>query len=116
MSDPLSVYVDVDDTLIRTTAHGRIAIPNVVEAVRRLSADGAHLYLWSAGGAEYAREVAAELGIAELFLAFLPKPEVMIDDRESPTWWMIELRPEQVGPQTSHQQLEGFLVRGKVEA
>jgi hypothetical protein len=32
------------------------------------------------GGGEYCRRVAERLGIAELFEAFLPKPDVCIDD------------------------------------
>jgi hypothetical protein len=79
-------YVDVDDTLVRTVGTTRIPIVSVIEHVRRLKADGATLYLWSAGGADYCRETAAELGIADCFVAFLPKPRVMIDDQEVKDW------------------------------
>ena len=76
------VYVDVDNTLVRTTALGREPIKAVIDHVRRLKDDGAELYLWSAGGANYCREIAAELGIEHCFTAFLPKPRIMIDDEE----------------------------------
>ena len=79
-------YVDVDDTLVRTVGTTRIPIVSVIEHFRRLKAEGATLYLWSAGGADYCRETAAELGITDCFVAFLPKPRVMIDDQEVKDW------------------------------
>ncbi len=82
MTNPTTqiVYVDVDDTLVRSVGSKRIPMPRVVERVRRLHQSGATLYLWSSGGADYARESAEELGIRELFTAFLPKPTLIIDD------------------------------------
>lgn len=44
------------------------------------------LYGWSAGGAGYARASAEEFGLAGCFVAFLTKPNVMIDD-QSPAEW-----------------------------
>jgi predicted HAD superfamily phosphohydrolase YqeG len=78
-SSPKAVYVDVDNTLIRTAATKQIPITRSVEYVKRLHAEGCTLYLWSRGGA--ARGVALSLGIADLFQAFLPKPDVVFDDR-----------------------------------
>jgi hypothetical protein len=40
---PLVVYVDVDDTLIRTAGSKRIPIGSVIEHVRALAAAGAEL-------------------------------------------------------------------------
>jgi hypothetical protein len=78
---PLIVYVDVDDTLVRTVGTKRIPMTGAVAHVRSLFADGARLYCWSSGGGEYARAVAEELGIAACFVAFLPKPHVLLDDQ-----------------------------------
>lgn len=83
---PLVVYVDVDDTLIRTAGTKRIPVSGVSQHVASLAADGAVLYCWSSGGAEYAKEVAVELGIDRCFAGFLPKPHVMIDDQEVSAW------------------------------
>lgn len=80
------VYVDVDDTLVRTAGTKRIPIVRMVERVRALHAEGHELYLWSTGGAEYARESAVELGIEGLFIGFLPKPHLYIDDQEFGVW------------------------------
>ena len=77
------VYVDVDDTLVRSAGGTRIPMPGVIEHVKQLKADGATLYLWSAGGADYCRATAIELGIEDCFVAFLPKPRIMIDARRS---------------------------------
>ena len=41
---PLVVYVDVDDTLIRTSGSKRIPVSGVVEHVRALASAGAELY------------------------------------------------------------------------
>ena len=80
------IFVDVDDTLIRSVGAKRIPMPGVVAAVRALYAQGAELYLWSSGGAEYARSSAAEIGLQECFVAFLPKPHAYIDDQPVHEW------------------------------
>jgi cation transport ATPase len=83
---PRIVFVDVDDTLVRSIGAKRIPMPGVVAAVRELHKEGAHLYLWSFGGANYARATALELGLQECFIAFLPKPHTYIDDQAVHEW------------------------------
>lgn len=78
---PEVIYVDVDDTLVRWAGSKPIPIPAVIAKVRRLYAAGATLYCWSAAGGDLARDVATRLGIADLFVAFLPKPTLLIDDQ-----------------------------------
>ncbi len=92
MTDPKPsiVYVDVDDTLVRSVGNKRIPMPRVVERVRSLNQGGAILYLWSSGGADYARQSAQELGIADLFAGFLPKPTIIIDDQPVTEWRYCE--------------------------
>jgi hypothetical protein len=80
------VFVDVDDTLVRSAGTKRIPITPVAERVRALKQAGATLYCWSTGGAEYARAAAVELGLEHCFVAFLPKPTVFLDD-QSPSEW-----------------------------
>jgi cation transport ATPase len=90
------VYFDVDDTLVRTVGTKRIPIVAVVDRVRSLHASGVLLYLWSSGGAEYARSAAGELGIAHCFAAFLPKPTHIVDDQHISEWRdLIQLHPNQ---------------------
>lgn len=83
---PLIVFVDVDDTLVRSFGTKRIPMTEVVEHVALLKAQGAVLYCWSSGGADYARRSAVELGIEHCFAGFLPKPHVMIDDQPMSEW------------------------------
>ena len=83
---PTYIFVDVDDTLVRSTGGKRVPIPSVIKHVRELHAVGAILYCWSAGGAEYARQSADEFGIGSCFTAFLPKPNVIIDDQPTAEW------------------------------
>jgi hypothetical protein len=90
----LVAYVDIDDTLVRSFGSKRIPMSEMVEHVRDLHREGVRLYAWSSGGADYARESAAELGIETCFIAFLPKPNVIIDD-QAPTEWrrLIHVHP-----------------------
>jgi hypothetical protein len=85
-TSPIYVYVDVDDTLVRSSGGARIPVPDVIKHVRALFDAGAILYCWSAGGAEYAKQTAKDLGIADCFKNFLPKPNVLIDDQELSNW------------------------------
>ena len=90
----LVVFVDVDDTLVRSAGTKRIPIPHVVHHVRDLALGGAELYLWSRAGAEYARATAAELGLTDCFRAFLPKPNIVLDDEGFASWRSIaEIHP-----------------------
>jgi hypothetical protein len=80
------IYVDIDDTLVRSVGSRRVPMPAVVLHVRELYEQGAELYCWSSGGAEYARQSADELGLTDCFAAFLPKPQVMLDDQNVGEW------------------------------
>lgn len=96
MSPRRVVYVDVDDTLVRSFGSKRIPMTAMVEHVRALHRSGAVLYCWSSGGAEYAKRSALELGIADCFTAYLPKPDVVIDDMRIEQWpGLVWLHPNQ---------------------
>ena len=86
MAPQLCIYVDVDDTLVRSASTKRIPIPSVIEHIKQLHRGGALLYCWSSGGAEYARITAEDFDIAECFAGFLPKPQVIIDDQKVTDW------------------------------
>jgi hydroxymethylpyrimidine pyrophosphatase-like HAD family hydrolase len=83
---PTVIYVDVDDTLIRSAGSKRIPIPATIARVRHLHQSGVTLYLWSSGGADYARATAVELNLTECFSGFLPKPTAIIDDQHFTEW------------------------------
>ena len=80
------VFVDVDDTLIRTVGSKRIPMVRMVDRIKQLAESPVTMYLWSSGGADYAREVAAELGISSCFEGILPKPTLLIDDQHPAEW------------------------------
>jgi hypothetical protein len=82
----LIVYVDIDDTLVRSVGRKRIPISSAIRHVRELHSQGGVLYCWNSGGAEYARQSAAEVGLEDCFLAFLPKPDVLLDDQPLFGW------------------------------
>jgi hypothetical protein len=90
-----AVYVDVDDTLIRSFGSKRLPMDATVRLVKSLHAAGATLFCWSRGGADYARKSAAEAGVESCFTAFLPKPDVLIDDVAPDAWGMQTVHPSQ---------------------
>lgn len=80
------IYIDVDDTIVRSVGTKRIPMPNVVNHIKKLHEQGNSLYLWSSGGANYCRDTATELGIGHCFIGFLPKPEIYVDDQPVSNW------------------------------
>ena len=76
----VNIFVDVDLTLVD---HAGVALPGAARAMRVLFDAGCRLFLWSTGGAEYCRQIAERLEIAGLFEAFLPKPDIYVDDMPS---------------------------------
>ncbi|MEM7116886.1 MAG: hypothetical protein AAF614_30930 [Chloroflexota bacterium] len=95
---PIVFFVDVDDTFVRSYGHKRIPIPTTIEHLQQLHEQGAELYCWSSGGAEYARDSAAEFGIDSIFKDFLPKPNVVIDDIALGDWRnCIQIHPNTCG-------------------
>ena len=80
------VFVDVDDTLVRSVGSKRVPMPAVIAHVTAMFERGDTIYLWSSVGAEYARKSAIELGIEGCFAGFLPKPNVYLDDQAVSTW------------------------------
>ena len=80
------MFIDVDDTLVRSFGTKRIPMTRVIARVRELYEQGEILYLWRSGGAEYARSSADELGIVDCFVGFLPKPDVYLDDQPVSEW------------------------------
>src|SRR5688572_12398101 len=83
---PLYIFVDVDDTFVRSVGQKRIPIIATIKHVQALKEQGAVLYCWSSGGADYARQSAEEFGIAYCFEAFLPKPNMLLDDQHIEDW------------------------------
>ena len=90
------VFVDVDDTLIRSVGSKRIPMTGPIAQVRRLYRCGALLYCWSTGGADYARASAREVGLEDCFQAFLPKPHALLDDTPFARWGVREIHPLQL--------------------
>jgi phosphoserine phosphatase len=82
----LVVYIDVDDTLVRSAGTKTMPMPSMVEHTKLLADAGAELCCWSTAGGVYARNAAKRLGIDQCFAGFLPKPNVMIDDQDLGMW------------------------------
>jgi len=94
----VNYYVDVDDTLVRSVGAKAIPIPATIIWVKSIDLSANNIYLWSRGGAEYAKSVAQSLGIDHLISAFLPKPDVLIDDQHLSEWGHLrEYHPNQLG-------------------
>lgn len=98
-------YVDVDDTLVRSFGSKRIPITGGINFVRELKKAGATLFCWSSGGAKYAFETAAELGISECFDGFLAKPNLVVDDVSIQRWNVLELHPNEAASSAGEELL-----------
>ncbi len=108
----LVVFVDVDDTLVRSAGSKRIPVPAVIQRVRDLHSAGARLYCWSTGGSEYAHAAAVELGIAECFVDFLAKPQLVVDDQPPSEWRkLVCLHPNEISSM-SVSEIESAVLRG----
>jgi len=109
MSRPPVIYVDVDDTLVRSFGASRIPNAPLIANVRQWAVEGCILYCWSSGGAEYAEKSARELGIAGCFKGFLPKPEVLIDDMPIAKWHrLMEILPANASSMTADEVKEAL--------
>ncbi len=94
-ASPVCIYIDVDQTLVRTVAGRWVPNQDLRQKVREWKAAGAVLYCWSSQGADYARRAAQECRVADCFVAFLPKPHVLVDDQK------IEASLLQLAPTTA---------------
>jgi hypothetical protein len=114
-----NIYVDVDDTLVRSYGSKRIPIVATIEHIKELKVQGAKLYCWSSGGAEYAKNSAEELGIVDIFEAFLPKPQMLLDDQEVNDWrGLIQVHPiscQSKSLDDYRKQLQDRLLKGFTE-
>lgn len=96
MSKPFYIYVDVDETFVRNYGTKRIPMSPVIEHIKELKSQGAIMYCWSSGGAQYAEESAKEFGIENCFSGFLPKPEIVIDDMGFSQWRsLLQVHPNE---------------------
>ncbi len=105
MSPAPVIYVDIDDTLVRSFGSKRIPMTTMVALVRGLKERGAALYCWSSGGAAYARAAAEEVGLGDCFEAFLPKPQLLLDDVSVGNWRLVELHPSECSSLTADEVL-----------
>lgn len=87
---------DVDDTLILwdkgniTFNHIPVEIHQVhVEAIKKHKARGQFVIVWSAGGAQWAKEAVDYLGIGEYVDIVMRKPLVMYDDVSPEKWCKV---------------------------
>jgi len=101
MSKPLYIYVDVDETFVRIYGSKRIPMPPVIQHIKELKEQGAIMYCWSSGGAQYAENSASEFGIHQCFVSFLPKPDVAIDDVKICDWrYLHQVHPNECPGET----------------
>jgi cation transport ATPase len=91
------MYVDVDGTLERKFLGFEKSNKTMVDAIRRLHAEGMQIYIWSTGGAGHARDAATKCGVEELCAGFLPKPNICVDDKPPSRWKDFKrLKPRQM--------------------
>lgn len=91
----LVIYVDVEGTFVNSIGHRQVPIESVVKHLRELYEHGATLYCWSSAGADFAHQAAKTAQLEDCFKAFLPKPNVLIDDIAVEDWrQLLQIHPE----------------------
>ena len=86
MENNKTVFVDVDDTLIRSVGSKIIPNTRVIEKVRMLHQKGMTIIVWSTAGSEYAKRISENIGISEIISFYFTKPQYIIDDQEIDKW------------------------------
>jgi len=88
-------YFDIDGTI---RSHDRVPNVQVLALLAYLHERGIRIYLWSAGGEDNCREVAARCGIENLITGFLPKPVISVDDMHYDDYVFLKLHPADLVP------------------
>ena len=63
-----------------------------------LHRSGCRIYLWSAGGDDNCRSVAARCGIEHMVSAYLPNPVISVDDMHYDDYVFLKLHPSDLEP------------------
>ena len=91
------IYIDVDDTIVRSAGAKRIPITKVISKIKELAQSGNIIYLWSRGGSSYAKDTAVEFEIDKCITGFLPKPNIIIDDQNLIDWkFLKQIHPNEI--------------------
>lgn len=74
---PLNVAFDIDDTIWKVNEKMRRQEPDykLINVLLWFVENGDNVYIWSAGGVDYAKMIAAKLGLDE-YVRFIPKPDL----------------------------------------
>ena len=69
-------YIDIDQTIIDSKG---MAYPNAIECIKKLS-QKVNIFIWSAGGFNYANQIVENFDLTNYICGALPKPDYTIDD------------------------------------
>jgi predicted HAD superfamily phosphohydrolase YqeG len=88
-------YFDIDGTLVTDDNE-----PNeqVLSLLHYLHSRRCRIFLWSAGGDDNCRKVAARYGIESMVEAYLPKPVISVDDMRYDDYVFLKLHPSDLDP------------------
>ena len=88
-------YFDIDGTLVNDDNEPNV---HVLSLLNYLHARECRIYLWSAGGEDNCRRVAARYGIEAMISAYLPKPVISVDDMRYDDYVFLKLHPRDLEP------------------
>lgn len=79
---PISVAFDIDDTIWKINSKMRRQEPDykLINVLLWFVENGDNVFIWSAGGVDYARTITAKLGLDE-YVKVIPKPNIGSQDR-----------------------------------
>jgi len=80
---PINVAFDIDDTIWKVNTKMRRQDPDykLINVLLWFVENGDNVYVWSAGGIDYAKTITAKLGIDE-YVRVIPKPDLGKQDRK----------------------------------
>lgn len=79
---PLNVAFDIDDSLWKINEKMRRQEPDykLINVLLWFVENGDNVFIWSAGGMDYCKTIAAKLGLDE-YVKIIPKPDLGKEDR-----------------------------------
>jgi hypothetical protein len=81
---PINVAFDVDDTIYKVDVKLKRQVPDydMIAVMRWFYNNGDNIYVWSAGGIDYAKTICEKLGITGIVTDCIAKPELGGHKRE----------------------------------
>jgi len=78
----MNIAFDCDDTLWKIDMKRGMQVPDydLIQVLRWFHQNGDNVYVWSAGGMDYAKDIVRKLGLSDWVHGVIPKPPLYGND------------------------------------